>query len=277
MAIVNVTVANFFVGMSAYAWTWWLVFAVFIGNLAVWLFTVSPQSPSFDIGAQRNPQIVYSVISPNFAVTQLYGNIHVLFTSPIFWLCLPIATLLPLLPRYLAKAWKFSIMPGDLEILLTAKSRNPHQDWKRYSGRQESELAALRRPSTALSRIPSRASLPAGRPSMDFRAGSRTDMATGLVSVDRGFDFATEEHGIQIHRIQTNISERRFGCSQPRLQTVEEVPSSPTSQTKGKGTFRRVFTLGKGKSKSKLRDSANSLGSQDIPSSPASAQHPPEP
>ncbi|KAH6902733.1 phospholipid-translocating ATPase [Coprinopsis sp. MPI-PUGE-AT-0042] len=263
MAIVNVTVANFFVGMSAYAWTWWLVFAVFIGNLAVWLFT-----------------IVYSVISPNFAVTQLYGNIHVLFTSPIFWLCLPIATLLPLLPRYLAKAWKFSILPGDLEILLTAKSRNPHQDWKRYSGRQESELAALRRPSTALSRAPSRLSLPAGRPSMDFRAtGSRTDMATGLVSVDRGFDFATEEYGVQIHRIQTNISERRFGCSQPRLHTVEESPTSPTSQTKGKGTFRRVFTLGKGKSKMKPRDSSNSLGSQDIPASPASAQHrdPPEP
>lgn len=34
-------------------------------------------------------------------------------------------------------------------------------------------------------------------------------MSTGLVSVDRGFDFATEEHGVEMRRVQTNLSERR--------------------------------------------------------------------
>lgn len=47
------------------------------------------------------------------------------------------------------------------------------------------------------------------RSSMDIRSASRTDMSTGLTSVERGFDFATEEGGIAIQRIQTNLSERR--------------------------------------------------------------------
>ena len=34
-------------------------------------------------------------------------------------------------------------------------------------------------------------------------------MATGIRGVHRGFDFATEEHGVTIQRIQTNLSEKR--------------------------------------------------------------------
>jgi len=44
---------------------------------------------------------------------------------------------------------------------------------------------------------------------MDIRSASRTDMATGMTSVDRGFDFATEEGGVAMQRMQTNLSERR--------------------------------------------------------------------
>ncbi|KAG2019667.1 phospholipid-translocating ATPase [Coprinopsis cinerea AmutBmut pab1-1] len=254
MAIVNVMVANFFVGMNATAWTWWLVFAVMLGNVAVWLFT-----------------IVYSVISPEFAVTQLYGNMNVLFTSATFWLCLPITIALPLLPRYLAKAWKFSITPGDIEVLLTAQSQNPHQDWKRYSGKQESELAQLKSHAQHdVSRSASRTSF-YGRPSMDIRmaSGSRTDMATGLVSVDRGFDFATEEGGVHLQRIQTNISERRFGSQ----VAVGSPPESPPGH-KGKGTFRRVFTLGRGKVK---EPSLGTIFSPTKGSEPPRSPSPPNP
>ena len=34
-------------------------------------------------------------------------------------------------------------------------------------------------------------------------------MSTGLISADRGFDFVTEEHGVEMRRVQTNLSEKR--------------------------------------------------------------------
>jgi len=34
-------VVDIFTGMDASAWTWWLVFAVFVGIVLVWAFTVS--------------------------------------------------------------------------------------------------------------------------------------------------------------------------------------------------------------------------------------------
>jgi phospholipid-translocating ATPase len=44
---------------------------------------------------------------------------------------------------------------------------------------------------------------------MDARMASRTDMASGMRSIHRGFDFITEEDGVAMRRIQTNLSERR--------------------------------------------------------------------
>lgn len=44
---------------------------------------------------------------------------------------------------------------------------------------------------------------------MTLRAGSRTDMRTGLAFVQRGFDFATEEGAMAMRRIQVTVSERR--------------------------------------------------------------------
>lgn len=41
MAVSGVLIADIFTGMCASAWTWWLVFFVFIGIVVVWAFTVS--------------------------------------------------------------------------------------------------------------------------------------------------------------------------------------------------------------------------------------------
>ncbi|TFK22984.1 phospholipid-translocating ATPase [Coprinopsis marcescibilis] len=224
MAIANVMVANAFVGLNATAWTTWFAFSILFGTIVVWVFT-----------------IIYSLISPTYAVTQLYGNMHVLFNSAYFWLSIFITLLLSLLPRYIVKAWKFSFNPGDLEVLLGARAISPYQDWTRYSGKQESELAALKQStSRTLSRLASRTSFPQH---VDVKSASRTDMATGLVSVHRGFDFATEENGIQIQRIQTNISERRFGASQTAMHSLGNLDTLPQSGVadKGKGTLRRVL------------------------------------
>ncbi len=58
-------------------------------------------------------------------------------------------------------------------------------------------------------------------------------MATGLTSVDRGFDFATEENGVEMRRVQTNLSERRM--------SKQHLPSG----SKGKDAIKNVLSLPK--------------------------------
>jgi len=41
MAISAVMVANMFAGLSTTAWSGWIFFAVFIGIIIIWVFTVS--------------------------------------------------------------------------------------------------------------------------------------------------------------------------------------------------------------------------------------------
>ena len=41
-----------------------------------------------------------------------------------------------------------------------------------------------------------------------FAQASQIDMATGLRSQSRGFDFATEENGVAMRRMQSNLSGR---------------------------------------------------------------------
>ncbi|GLB34572.1 putative cation transport ATPase (P-type) (TC 3.A.3) family, type IV subfamily protein [Lyophyllum shimeji] len=233
MAVVSVMVANIFTGFSATAWNAWVFFAVFIGIIIVWLFT-----------------IIYSLISPGYAVTSLYGNYYLLFTSAYFWLCMPITFFLSLAPRLLAKAWKFGFAPDDLDTMRWVSKYEPDRDLSRDA--HLSQLKAMRRSPSSASRRTSRSrfnesatsldmrtSLDRRRRSVDVRLGSRTDMATGLVSVDRGFDFTTEENGVAMRRMQTNLSERRL--SSRNLAP----PSRPTSR-KGKEALSHVFSLRRG-------------------------------
>ncbi|KAJ4466566.1 hypothetical protein C8R41DRAFT_803316 [Lentinula lateritia] len=211
-AVSGVLVADIFTGMCASAWTWWLVFFVFIGIVVVWAFT-----------------FIYSALSPGYEFTNLWGFYYFLGASPYFWFGLIITFFLALAPRYIAKAYKANFFPSDIDIVRWIKKENPYFDFKHYDHQQSNlgigltEMKQRQRTSRMddslaehVSRHSSRASsvasldLPGGRPrpSVDFRSASRTDMSTGLVSVDRGFDFAAEDDGVAIRRIQTNLSER---------------------------------------------------------------------
>lgn len=122
----------------------------------------------------------------------------------------------------------------------------------------------MREEGIKMARYASRMSFASGRhgarPSMDCRAASRTDMATGLTSVDRGFDFAMEEGGVEIKRIQTNLSERRFG---------ESAAPGRRKGEKGKGTLKRLFPM---RRKSKmLKDEEGGRLSVPTPLSPVPA------
>ncbi|KAF5331003.1 hypothetical protein D9619_005242 [Psilocybe cf. subviscida] len=217
MAISAVLVVNIFTGINGTAWTAWLFFAVFVGIVVEWVFTA-----------------IYSLISPGYAVTRLYGNDYFLFHSAYFWLGLPITFLLALAPRFLYKAYKFGYNPGDLETFQLLQVLYPGRDLSSYSGQRPSDLAAFRNESRGSLSVVSLSGnadrFP--RPSVDVRSPSHTDMATGVVSVHRGFDFATEENGVQMQRVQTNLSEMRM--SKQNLGTTQ------TLHGKGKDTLRSL-------------------------------------
>lgn len=138
------------------------------------------------------------------------GNDHYLFQSAIFWLCLPIAFSLSLAPHYLWKAYQITWHPTDVDIMRIIRKRNPNIDFTKdpriLAGLPPAARANLIREHEqegVQMEYPN-----VFRHSIDMR-GSRTDMSTGIRSIHRGFDFATEEHGVAMQRIQTNLSEKR--------------------------------------------------------------------
>jgi phospholipid-translocating ATPase len=174
-------------------------------------------------------QIIYSALPPSSTVTQVYGNNNFLFPSAYFWLSLPLTIFLSLAPRYLIKAWKFTYDPGDLETFQYLQKKYPNQDLSRFSGSEHVPVHAVlkqKRRTSLASRRSSRASSVATlerqstRASVDVRMRSRTDMSTGLVTVDRGFDFATEEQGVEMRRVQTNLSEKRSNKDKDKISNV---------------------------------------------------------
>lgn len=219
MVFSAVIVANLFNGLNTNVWTGWVFFAVFIGIFLLFVYTA-----------------VYLSISPGWFVTPVYGLNHFLWPSAYFWLCLPITVCLALAPRYLAKAWKFGFAPDDIDIMRYIRKTDPHRDLAKE--------AYLARPSSSLARSPSsrrtsHTSIASGVPprlSIDPRSASRTDMSTGTRSVHRGFDFSTEEGGVAMQRMQTNLSRH-----QSNRNVVSETEENTNRNKKG-----RVFSVGRG-------------------------------
>uniref|UniRef100_A0A0W0FFE3 Phospholipid-transporting ATPase n=1 Tax=Moniliophthora roreri TaxID=221103 RepID=A0A0W0FFE3_MONRR len=251
MVFAAVTVANLFNGLNTAVWTGWVFFAVFIGIILIWVYTA-----------------IYSLISPGWFVTPVYGNDHILFTAANFYFVIPITLCLSMVPRYVAKAYKFIYAPDDIDIMRWARKLNPHDtDYAKGAfltneglsamrgHRQEASDAVSRRTSRSDSfvsvappsgRTSSRPNLQPGqsRVSIDYRSASRTDMSTGIRSVHRGFDFATEENGVAMRRMQSNLSEIRTSS---RRHLPEETGSDTGSRPKsrGKDSLGRVLSVPK--------------------------------
>ncbi|KAG2742365.1 phospholipid-translocating P-type ATPase [Suillus brevipes Sb2] len=200
MVFAAVIAVSLFNGLNTNVWTAWVFFAIFIGIIILWLFTV-----------------IYDAISPGWIVTNVYGNNHYLFTSAYFWLSQPLVIAIAILPRYLYRAWQLGYAPGDLEILRYIRKTQPDLDMatlRSESLRSKPYASSRRRPSSHMSRASIACSSVDNlsldlRRTQDPRCASRTDMSTGIRSVHRGFDFATEEGGVAMRRMQTNLSERR--------------------------------------------------------------------
>lgn len=169
-------------------------------------------------------------------MTNLYGLDYFLSRSPSFWLSLPITFFISLTPRYLYKSWKFIYNPGDLETFQYLQNKYPGHDLSSFSrAKQPATEMGVRRESIPASSVVSLEPHRFARPSGDVRSPSRTDMATGLTSVDRGFDFATEEHGVEMRRMQSNLSEARMSKQKLGRQ----------GSSKGKDTIKSVLHLPK--------------------------------
>nr|GAT54067.1 phospholipid-translocating ATPase [Mycena chlorophos] len=200
MALASIMVANLYTGLMTTAWTFWIFFALAFGICVAWGFTA-----------------IYSIIAPGYAVTVVYGNDHYLMRSAYFWLGILLTFFLAFTPRYLIKAWRFGYAPTDIDIVRWMSLKDPKRDLSELNvrGRALAQMkprpasVAASRASRRTSRTGSIMTLERPRMSIDPRSASTTDMATGLRSVDRGFDFATEEGGVALRRMQTNLSEKR--------------------------------------------------------------------
>ncbi|KAG1855055.1 hypothetical protein C8R48DRAFT_609418 [Suillus tomentosus] len=232
MVFATVIAVSLFNGLNTNVWTAWVFFAVFIGIIILWIFTA-----------------VYDAISPGWTVTNVYGNNYYLFTSAYFWLCQPLVIAIALLPRYLYRAWQLGYAPGDLEMLRYIRKTRPDLDMatlRSESTRSKPYASSRRRTSSHMSRA-SIACSSADNLSLDLRmaqdprGASRTDMSTGIRSVYRGFDFATEEGGVAMRRMQTNLSERRQ--SSRNLPSIQQSP--PKRSLRLFSSLRRKATLKK--------------------------------
>lgn len=150
----------------------------------------------------------------------LSGNDYFIFRSALFWFSIPIAFFLCLLPRFLAKTIQTQFWPTDIDILKELRRTHPEIDMQHHhslGGRSLARDTVSTSDSQHSSGVPSRLhgdppqALGCSRPSMEAAGRSVTDMSLGGVqSTHRGFDFASEEGGVHIRRIQSNLSERRL-------------------------------------------------------------------
>ncbi|KAF8582656.1 phospholipid-translocating P-type ATPase [Ramaria rubella] len=203
IVIATVMAANAFNGLNTHAWTGWVWFAVSIGIILVWAYTG-----------------IYSLIAPGWIYVPVYGNAYFLFRSALFWFSILIAFCLALLPRFLFKSIQRQYWPTDIDIVKEIRLLHPEFDIQRHpllGGRNKAREHITSADSGPSSRSASRLrsysphGLGIGRPSMEAAGRSVTDMSLGGVqSTHRGFDFASEEGGVHIRRMQSNLSERRM-------------------------------------------------------------------
>lgn len=242
MAIGAVMAANLFSGLNIDAWSWWVVFAVWVGPFLIWVFTA-----------------IYSVVPPTTYFSGVYGNDIFLFRSAACWFGWPFVLIMSLMPRYLYKYWRQNFGTNDIDLMRLVRKYNPNVNVytdPRLGGHFKREVAEMdgnpldrfptnpytephyndnfevmapydegynsdsfqlddmqRRPSTD-SRLDPRPNYTGAQPRPSFHSarssgrGSAIDMSTGLSQQpSRGFGFTTEEGGVAIRRMQSRLSQ----------------------------------------------------------------------
>ena len=206
MAIGAVMIVTVFVGINISTWTSWVWWTLGIEILLIWVYTVSFVAHSRLLSSKLDHiQAIYSVIKPGWFPTPIYGNDHYLFHSAYYWLGLLYVVPLALLPRLICKAYKFIFDPSDIDRVRYLHKLHPEHDFRR--DREAGGMSYIKRAVSTSRGVKRRSIMTHGAP----RAASRTDMSTGLRTRATGFDFAMEENGVALRRLQSNLS----GATQP--------------------------------------------------------------
>lgn len=101
-------------------------------------------------------------------------------------------------------AWTFGFHPNDLDILNWNYKLKPNMDLIHETYLRHGEEEEAREPVTPVTPYSAASGGgPLGRPSMH---ASQIDMSTGVRSQSRGYNFAQEENGVAMRRMQSNLS-----------------------------------------------------------------------
>ncbi|WFD42980.1 P-type phospholipid transporter [Malassezia psittaci] len=230
MIIATVLAANLYCGLDTLAWTWWIVFSVFIGPVLLFIFAP-----------------IYSAFTPAILWTYTFGNNQLLYPSLQFWIVGILAVCLSLLPRFLYEYIRMQIAPNDIDLVRILDSRDPNHDYIRDPRMPGLRAAQAYEPEAEIEGdITNRSVVGDSYPLMptQSRGSSRHyDMSTGQESVYRGYSYAasdtpSEKPRSTLRRIGRRLQPKHWrnkrraeqaGLDQPYVRAREQ-PSSPALQ-----------------------------------------------
>ncbi|KAJ7574607.1 hypothetical protein C8J56DRAFT_1172708 [Mycena floridula] len=283
MAVIAVMVADLFTGMTATAWTWWMGGLVTVGIVLVWGFTIiyaliAPgYASTFLYGNDyflftsapfwlALPLTITLALAPRYIAKAYRFGFTSKFLAPsdidiVRWIrknepWRDLATFEPGIALADMRSRPSSRYSEERRRSTSGRrstSRRRSTSSRRAESRAESRRASTYSRAEAESGRSSRAASittldPPIRPSIDIRSASRTDMSTGLVSTERGFDFATEEGGgAVIRRMQTDLSERNLAVINEALGKTKtnEAAGKRNEANEALGKSKRGFSLRK--------------------------------
>lgn len=200
MAIASVFVANLFVGLNTRAWNWFIVVGIWAGTVVMFCFAP-----------------IYAAFSSTYS----YGNNSFLYPSIQFWVLGFLTCFLCLLPRLLAKCFRQSYYPTDVDILRYVDKQDNDHDFTRdpaiphahddgtyadtsvgRTSMTHHTFAPLVRAATSQSRLENNANTSASAGGVQMHELGRTasrassthyDMLTGEARPNRGYTYSSDE------------------------------------------------------------------------------------
>lgn len=180
MVMATVLAANLYVGLDTLAWTWWIVFAVSIGSLILFIFAP-----------------IYAAFRPSVIWTYSWGNNYYLYRSLQFWLVGLLTVFLCLLPRLLYEYMRIQIAPTDIDLLRLIDSRDPNHDYVHDPRMPGMRAAQAYEPEAELDGDMTMRSHPGDcyplMPTQSRASSRHYDMSTGQESVYRGYSYAASD------------------------------------------------------------------------------------
>jgi len=219
MAIASVLCANLFTGLDTRAWTWWIVFAVFIGPVLIFIFAP-----------------IYAALPQTFVWSYSYGNNHLLYGSAYFWFAGILCVIVALIPRFLYNHIRQTYYPRDIDVLRAILKRNPDYDFV-----HDPRMPAVRAAEEYGVPLPPKEEKPTKRWSrsgrgngsameegshvgmhdlrpISSRASTQHDMLTGEDRPVRGYSFSSDEAGWRQREGNNGSTKRR------KLSLLERLP-----------------------------------------------------